>query len=105
MKYLLPAIVCLTAVAGVVSCSSTSTAPQPLFVSRRAPSAEVRQQISRKVSAIVVTDRREITSWRSDHFSANERPGDIDGGSATPISADGYFLTADHVLEHAPGHR
>ena len=30
-------------------------------------------------------------------------PKDADGGSAAPITADGYFLTADHVLANSPG--
>lgn len=103
MKHFLPAFLVLSAAAGLTACSST--APPPLFVSRRAPGPEVRQQISRKVSAIVVTSRREIKRWRHDRFSANEQPGDVDGGSATPVTADGYFLTADHVLEHMGGRR
>lgn len=105
MKRLLPAIVTLSAAAGLIACSSPAAPPSSLFISRRAPGPEVRQQIARKVSTIVVTDRREIRRWRNDHFSVNEQPGDIDGGSATPVAADGYFLTADHVLERAPGHR
>lgn len=105
MKLALPGLMMICVAAGLSSCAEPSAPASALFVSRRAPGPEVRQQIARKLSAIVVTDRREITRWRQANFSANGQPGDIDGGSATPVTADGYFLTADHVLDRAPGHR
>jgi len=36
-------------------------------------------------------------------FSTAHAPKDADGGSAAPITADGYFLTADHVLAKLAG--
>jgi serine protease Do len=45
-----------------------------------------------------VTDRANLQSWVNRGFSASQTPNDAEGGSATPISPDGYFLTADHVL-------
>src|SRR5690606_22576508 len=43
------------------------------------------------------------TGWSDQRFSVSLAPGDADGGSAAPISPDGYFLTADHVLAQSEG--
>ena len=59
--------------------------------------------VARRVSAVVVTERDSLQHWVNRNFSSSQAPGDADGGSATPITADGYFLTADHVLMTAPG--
>ncbi len=62
------------------------------------PGPEIRNMIQDRVTAIIVTDRKNITTWVKRGFPMSLAPGDADGGSATPISSDGYFLTADHVL-------
>lgn len=54
-------------------------------------------------SAVIVTDRDDLSKWVNRGFVASSAPGDADGGSATPISPDGYFLTADHVLARMAG--
>lgn len=59
--------------------------------------------MARRISAVVVTDQESLHRWVNRNFSSSQAPGDADGGSATPITADGYFLTADHVLATAPG--
>jgi S1-C subfamily serine protease len=59
--------------------------------------------VVQRVSAVVVTDRKELGSWVRAGFSIANAPGDADGGSAAPISPDGYFLTADHVLARMAG--
>lgn len=51
----------------------------------------------------MVTDRHDLSRWVNRGFSVSNAPGDADGGSATPISPDGYFLTADHVLARMAG--
>jgi hypothetical protein len=67
------------------------------------PSAEVRRAVLRKSAAVIVTDRHDISGWAYRGFAVSQAPGDADGGSATPVSADGYFLTADHVLTRMAG--
>jgi S1-C subfamily serine protease len=62
-----------------------------------------RQIVAERLSAVVVTSRKSIAGWAEGKFSVNASPGDADGGSAAPISPDGYFLTADHVLARMVG--
>ncbi len=62
-----------------------------------------RQIVAERVSAVVVTDRKNLAGWADTRFSIAIAPGDADGGSAAPISPDGYFLTADHVLARMSG--
>lgn len=67
------------------------------------PGQEARRMVVQRVSAVVVTDQSNLRKWVSRGFSSSQTPSDADGGSATPISPDGYFLTADHVLAQADG--
>lgn len=86
----------------VMSClaQACSVSPPPDTV---APTRSTRQIVAERVSAVVVTDRRNLDNWVNRNFSASNAPGDADGGSAAPISPDGYFLTADHVLSRMAG--
>lgn len=77
---------------------SVSPPPDPV-----APSQATRQIITERVSAVVVTDQKNLNRWVNRNFSTSQAPGDADGGSAAPITADGYFLTADHVLARMAG--
>lgn len=77
-----------------------AVAPAP---DSKIPGAVVRRMIVQRVSAAVVTDQSNLKNWVSCGFSSSQTPSDADGGSATPISSDGYFLTADHVLAHVNG--
>lgn len=77
-----------------------SVAPPP---DPKKPDGETRRIVAQRVSAVVVTNRRDLSNWVNRGFSVSQAPGDADGGSATPISADGYFLTADHVLARLAG--
>lgn len=61
--------------------------------------------VLQRVSAVIVTENRKLGQWVKRGFPVSQAPGDADGGSATPISPDGYFLTADHVLSRAEGRR
>lgn len=81
-------------------CPSCSVAPPPEKVS---PSKMTRQIVAERVSAVVVTERKSLNNWVMKNFASAQAPGDADGGSAAPISPDGYFLTADHVLSHMAG--
>lgn len=68
-----------------------------------APSKATRQIVAERVSAVVVTERPDLDRWVNRNFVSSQAPGDADGGSAAPITADGYFLTADHVLSRMAG--
>lgn len=65
---------------------------------RMTPGQEVRQIVAQRVSAVMVTRRKNIQDWADQRFPKMYAERDVDGGSATPVAADGYFLTADHVL-------
>lgn len=67
------------------------------------PGPEVRQLVRQRASAVVVTTRDDLSHWLHRDFSPSRTACDADGGSATPISPDGYFLTANHVLERMEG--
>ncbi|MDP4647465.1 MAG: serine protease [Akkermansiaceae bacterium] len=84
----------------LAACSPIAPPPQAETV---IPGATARQIVRERLSAVVVTGNREIGSWVRGKFSMKNAPQDADGGSAAPITPDGYFLTADHVLAHAPG--
>lgn len=79
---------------------SCAVPPPPEAV---APGRATRQIIAERVSAVVVTDRKSLDGWVSRNFASASAPGDADGGSAAPITSDGYFLTADHVLARMAG--
>ncbi|MBC7979558.1 MAG: serine protease [Armatimonadetes bacterium] len=67
------------------------------------PGDMAKQIVSERLSAVVVTSRNELGSWVNQRFAISKAPDDADGGSAAPISEDGYFITADHVLARADG--
>ncbi len=67
------------------------------------PSPAVRQAGAQRISAVVVTDQSELSHWGHRGFPVLHAVQDAEGGSATPIAADGYFLTANHVLNHWVG--
>ena len=77
-----------------------SVSPPPDTV---APGRMTRQIVAERVSAVVVTDRSSLDTWVNRNFVSSQAPGDADGGSAAPITPDGYFLTADHVLSLMAG--
>lgn len=82
--------------------SACSIAPTPQAASIQVPDKSTRQMVRERLSAVVVTERKELGSWVNNQFAIKNAPRDADGGSAAPISEDGYFLTADHVLAEAP---
>lgn len=67
------------------------------------PGPRTRHLASQRLSVIVVTSRKSLDGWVGSRFAIANAPGDADGGSATPITSDGYFLTADHVLAQSAG--
>lgn len=72
-----------------------SVAPVP---DPKVPGVATRQMVFQRACAVVVTSRKDLSQWVNRGFSISHAPGDADGGSGTPLTADGYFLTADHVL-------
>ncbi|NJR42097.1 MAG: trypsin-like peptidase domain-containing protein [Akkermansiaceae bacterium] len=76
---------------------SVSPAPDPVV-----PSRAIRQLVAERASIVIVTDRKILTSW-SGVLPKSLGAQDADAGSVTPISADGYFMTADHVLMRSAG--
>lgn len=62
------------------------------------PDKTTRQLAKERLCAVVVTASEDISAWTHGEFATASAPKDADGGSAAPISEDGYFLTADHVL-------
>lgn len=87
----------LFAVIGIQACA-VAPPPDPTV-----PGPAVRKLILQRVSAVIVTDRKNLNDWVKRGFPMSQAPGDADGGSATAISPDGYFLTADHVLARMEG--
>lgn len=87
----------LVVVMGVQACA---VAPEP---DPTVPGPAVRKLVLQRVSAVIVTDHKDLSQWVKRGFPMSQTPGDADGGSATAISADGYFLTADHVLSRLDG--
>lgn len=87
------AICCLAVPACVMAPPPDPAVPGPM----------ARQIMLERVSAVIVTARDDVGRWASRHGSGPGESGDADGGSAAPISPDGYFLTADHVLANASG--
>lgn len=58
-----------------------------------------------RASAVLVATRDSIRNLADSRLAGKRTGRDVDGGSAAPISADGYFLTADHVLARLGGGR
>lgn len=78
-------------------------APTPPPPDRTPPTAATYQLAADRISAVVVTEHTDISRWLASRLALRNAPRDADGGSAAPISPDGYFLTASHVLATAAG--
>ncbi|BCU76149.1 serine protease [Luteolibacter sp. LG18] len=91
----------MTAVIGAVSLQACSAPPPDPTI----PGPAARHAASQRLTAVVVTNRAVLSGSAGSRFKLVNSPGDTDGGSATPITADGYFLTADHVLAQSAGRK
>ena len=69
------------------------------------PGSAARKIVSQRSSAVVVTASNDLSHWQHLKLSPSRSACEADAGSATPISPDGYFLTADHVLERVAGRK
>jgi len=82
------------------ACSSTGPAPAP---DNSPVGRAVLRQAAARLTAIVISGKDELAPWVESRFTQGHSPDDADGGSAVPISPDGYFITADHVLARSEG--
>ena len=81
-----------------VQACAVAPAPDPTV-----PGVDARRMVMQRVAAVIVTNQQNLHHWVNRGFTTSQSPSDADGGSATPISPDGYFLTADHVLASMSG--
>lgn len=65
---------------------------------RMGPGPLARQVVDERLSAVLVAARESLQIEPDQRVLRLDASEDVDGGSAAPITADGYFLTADHVL-------
>lgn len=98
MRHLLYWVILSTMCLAPVACTFAPPPPDPVV-----PGNMARQIMLERVSAVIVTVRDDVDRWVGNRFHGPDEPGDADGGSAAPISPDGYFLTADHVLANVSG--
>ncbi|WP_226895198.1 S1 family peptidase [Luteolibacter marinus] len=91
------------ALAAAFALSACSTAPPAPLVDAPPPGPSVKRLAASRLTAIVVSGKAELDPWVKSRFTRGIGPDDADGGSAVPISPDGYFITADHVLTHSEG--
>jgi S1-C subfamily serine protease len=88
------------AVACLPACSFSPPVPPP---DPTRPGREVMRQAAVRLTAVVISSKNELDPWIESRFTEGRGPEDADGGSGIPISPDGYFLTADHVLSRSAG--
>jgi S1-C subfamily serine protease len=93
-------IIAATAAALFCGCTVTPPAPPP---ETAVPGRAVLRQAAARLSAVVISGKEELSPWIESRFTQGQGPDDADGGSAVPISPDGYFMTADHVLSRSDG--
>ena len=90
---------CLLLVCFLQACS-VMPPPDPMM-----PGQKARNMVVQRISAVMVTDHDDASRWANSGFPVTCKSGEADGGSATPISPDGYFLTANHVLARMAGRK
>lgn len=61
---------------------------QPSQASFQVPDKMTRQIVRERISAVVVTERKELGGWVNHAFARANAPKDADGGSAAPITED-----------------
>jgi S1-C subfamily serine protease len=83
---------------GCVGACSVAPRPDPAV-----PGAEARRMVRQRGAAVGGTEREDLSHWMDHGFPTPRSKGEAEGGSATPISADGYFLTANHVVLRMAG--
>jgi S1-C subfamily serine protease len=89
--------------AGLTACQPLS--PPPPVSGQPKPDREVFRAAARRFAAVVVADEQGVVDATNERWMRRPASMEVEGGSAVPIAADGYFLTADHVLARAGGKR
>lgn len=92
----------LAALAAAFLSACSMSSPEPAADTAPPGKAVVRQAAAR-LAAVVISGKAELSPWVESRFTQGRGPDDADGGSAIPISPDGYFMTADHVLARSGG--
>ena len=95
-----PAYLAVLAAVSLSACSFTPPAPPPDL---SPPGRAVVRQAASRLAAVVISGKEELSPWVESRFTQGRGPDDADGGSGIPISPDGYFMTADHVLARSEG--
>lgn len=90
------------ALGGAMALLASCSAPAP---EKAIPGPMARGLVAQRLTAVVVTNRKALNGPVGGRLRLSAMAGDTDGGSATPITPDGYFITADHVLAQSPGRR
>ena len=72
--------------------------PVPPPPDRGVPGPLTKHLVAERASAVIVAARESIQDWADRRFPGMDSKEDVDGGSAAPLTPDGYFITADHVL-------
>ncbi len=93
--FLTKRIVCAAAACGLVSCQSVD-----LLDSRKPSRADLRYAAARQ-AVIVASPLPQIPGNIKDFLRMGNHSTGYTGGSAAPISSDGYFLTAEHIITKA----
>lgn len=100
----MPSIARLIPIAlAVMSFSACTVDSAPPAADPTPPGRAIRRMAASRLTAIVISAKDELSPWVESRFTQGQGPDDADGGSAVPISPDGYFITADHVLARSAG--
>lgn len=98
MERLIQAALLAVGVWFLQGCVATPPPPDPT-----PPGKMARQIVAERASIVLVTSKDHLNGFHGRQLSRENSPDDADGGSAAPISPDGYFMTADHVLARMAG--
>lgn len=90
------------ALAAVLFSACASKPPEPP-ADPTEPGRAVMRKAAQRLTAVVISGKEELSPWVESRFTQGQGPDDADGGSAVPITPDGYFITADHVLARSDG--
>jgi S1-C subfamily serine protease len=101
MQHLSLRLMAMALPAAILACAPP--APTRSIPRSATPGQAARQMALQRVAAVVISDRASLPNRNGSVLEMAHAAEDTDGGSATPITHDGYFLTADHVLAQSAG--
>ncbi len=79
-------------------CALCQCSSQRVIPDRRPPDRRALQVAIARKCAVVVSSQKDLHPWLRKGFSRENAPKDGQAGTASPVTADGYLLTADHVI-------